>query len=1134
MTQLLFFHGAQVPVVLDPQADGGIRSIWQKVAKDIADTTGAKCEEVPVTDAKCARMSATDAKCAEALATDAQCVEMPATDAKCAEALATDGKCTEVPATDAPRAGRWLPQAIVVSTWGQPLAEALAKREPGLCRLDGRWESYAFFLCERPLPFVGQALVIVGSDKLGTIYGMFHLSEMLGVTAWGFWGDVCPPAWDLARLYGQGGEAQNLASANDRNDDGCSDGQVQDFASAPSKNGDGCDDGKAQNLASVACQNRSRCGAKKTQDLVSVHGQGGAWRTQELASANDQNDSGGCTGEEQPGRSGDDVNKERAVALPCGVYAPHAISKEPSVKYRGFFINDEWPCFGNWATVHYGGFTAELYDHVFEYLLRMKGNYLWPAMWSSSFLLDGPGLRSMELATSYGIYIGMSHHEPCMRSGEEFRKFQGPHSIYGNAWDYRANKAGILRFWEDGLKRVKGQRIFPTVGMRGERDSRLLGEDATVSENVDLLKEVITNQRRLIRECASQENAPVPQLFAIYKEVEDYYFGDAASGGIRGFSELEDVTLLFCEDNHGNMRALPQKGESHPGGYGMYYHLDYHGSPVSYEWVHSTPLSKIWEQMTEAYEYGVRTLWVANAGDVKFQEYPLGYFLELAYDYEAWSAPNQTHAYTKGWVESLFGHAAGSEMTEAIAWVLEESVRLHGMRRAESLSDRTYHPAHYREADRMLARARRMLRENEKIEKALADSPCRDAYFSIVSYPAMGIANLLEMQLCAAKNHLFAAQGRAVANAYGAQLEACIQKDRALQLRLAAFSGGKWKGMELARHIGFVNWNDEDWRYPVRHVVALPDGPRLTVSRADAAQTFTNQYFPIPLVIDDFLWPGSDAVRIQVANGGQGVLAWEIAGACDWLSFSARKGETPLMDEVEIRVLRERLPGTDNAEFRGCVRAGKEAVPLLVLAQNRDFSQVPGDAYLVQDGICAIGAAGFSEAEEGQSDGEMARYVALEDYGKFGQGMKVLPSVAEFAPHDAKCGRAPSLLYRVFCEFGGAYELALHTSPANPLHYGGRLTYLVRVNQGDWQTADITGEAYRGGDGNCKKWADAVLCQEHVATVSVALEKGANTVRIYAQEAGIVLYRLVFSKLGKEKKEAYLGPPAGKKWEDLR
>ena len=474
-------------------------------------------------------------------------------------------------------------QAVIAVTAGSgELAETLCSKISKLGQVEGKRESYAFIVAENPVEGIESALVIYGSDKLGTIYGLFHLSECLGVTAMLDWGD---------------------------------------------------------------------CQYVKQDSFV--------------------------------------LKEEDSF-----------VSKEPSVKYRGFFINDEWPCCGTWATSHFGSFNAQMYDHIFEYLLRMKGNYLWPAMWAENFMLDGPDLESMKLADEYGIYIGMSHHEPCMRSGAEYSKVRGPESPYGDAWSYVTNKEGILRFWEDGVKRSIGHNVFPTVGMRGENDSKMLGEDSLISDNVRLLKEIITKQREMIHEHLETDGKKVPQLFAVYKEVEDYYFGGGSEEGLRGFEELEDVTLLLCEDNWGNMRALPEAFErNHKGGFGMYFHLDYHGDPVSYEWVSSTELSKIWEQMTEAYEYGVRELWIVNVGDVKFQEFPLNYFMDLAYDFEKWgsSAPNSTKEYTKAWIESVFGSYTSKGEREEIQEVLEGYLKINALRKPESLNDTVYHPAHYLE-----------------------------------------------------------------------------------------------------------------------------------------------------------------------------------------------------------------------------------------------------------------------------------------------------------------------------------------------------------------------------------------------------------------------------------------------------
>lgn len=968
MAYIKFSKDTTINMILDEQAGEGLRRIREKVAKDIERTTGASVQ------------------------TDA------------------NGDCG---------------QAVLAATLGEgTLADALAEKIPELKTLSGRWESYGFYLAEHPMEGVESALVIVGSDRTGTIYGMFHLSELLGVTALGFWGDVTPPVWESALLTDE--------------------------------------------------------------------------------------------------RTGEKASDGHLVKMVSG-----GISKEPSVKFRGFFINDEWPCFGKWTFSHYNGFTAEMYDHVFEYLLRMKGNYLWPAMWTSSFLLDGPGIASMQLATEYGIYIGMSHHEPCMRSGEEFSIFKGENSPYGTEWNYDVNKEGLLKFWEDGLTRVKDEQIFPTVGMRGERDSKLLGDDATIAENVRQLKEIIINQRKLLAQHVNPDLKKVPQLFAIYKEVEDYYFGDGRIAGIRGFDELEDVTLLFCEDNFGNMRALPQESErQHPGGFGMYYHVDYHGSPISFEWVNSTPLVRIWEQMTEAYEYGVRNLWIVNVGDVKFQEYPLGYFMELAYDFETWGggSSEKVREYTAQWVQKQFGAYASEEQCREITWVLEESVRLNSYRRPEALNDTIYHPAHYNEGRRMLERCEELEQKTEQLLAELTGTPAEKAYFSMIYYPAAGSANLLKMHLFSGMNHLYASQGRAVANVYGEKMQACIQKDAKLAERMRTFNGGKWSSMELEEHIGFVNWNDEDWRYPVQHVVTLPKKPRLTVSRADGTGSYTNQYFPIPLVIDDFRYAGKEKVTIQIANGGTGSVEWKIEESCDYLEFSAREGSTELLDEVEITFLREKLPVGQEAEFACNIRTERESVQLRILCRNESMAKVPFGAYVMQDGLCVANAADFSVKLGGVYKEGRASFERLADYGKYGSGMKVCPTTADYGKADWENGSAPALMYEIWAEQEQTYILEIRTSPANPLVNGGSLQTGVRINSGEVQALALIGEGYRGGDTECEEWCRAVLNQEHCAKLPVQLKKGINTITLYAGEAGVVLERLQIYAPDRQPKSSYMGP----------
>ena len=973
MAEIILSKGQQLTFIIPKEEGEGVRRVAKKVVEDVEKTTGLH------------------------------------------PSMALDGKN--------------LNQAVIAVTAGNgKTAKLLEQRIPELEKVKGKWEVYGFYLMEHPYPGVEQGLIIYGSDKLGTIYGLFHLSELLGITACTFWGDTGHPVYEKLVL--------------------------------------------------------------KTRE-----------------------------------------NTEKSQIDNC-IFVENGISREPSVKYRGFFINDEWPCFGNWTCSHFKGFTAQMYDHVFEYLLRMKGNYLWPAMWTSSFLLDGPGMESMKLADAYGIYIGMSHHEPCMRSSEEWDLVKGKDSPYGEDWSYLTNKEGLLKYWEDGLKRCCGHQVFPTIGMRGERDSKMLGEDAQIEENVRVLKDIITQQRRLIRENLEQEGQTYPLLFAVYKEVEDYYFGDSKTAGLRDFQELDGVTLMLCEDNFGNMRALPRKEERcRNGGFGMYFHLDYHGGPCSYEWVASTPVTKIWEQMSMAYEYGIQDVWIVNAGDVKFQEYPLNFFMDMAYDFETWGKKEAAYHYVRKWTREQFGTYTTKEEQDKIAWILEEYIRLNHLRRPESCNDKVYHPAHFEEGRKMLLRCKKLEQENEAMLALLKERGREEAYFSMIYYAAAASANLLKMHLYAGMNHHFAIQGKAVANEMGDKMEECIARDEQLSEKMRRFKDGKWAGMESACHIGFTNWNSEDWRYPLKYVVRLPKQPRLVVSRADEEAYYTNQYFPIPILVDDFSTSQRKKITLEIANGGQGVVKWSVDESCPWLSFSAMQGETKFQDRLTLTVHRELLPLEEEQEFCFYIRAGEESVPVQVRAKRRDFSMIPSGCFLPQKGRYVIPAVEYIEKTEGFYEGKKAAYERLEDYGKYETGMKVFPVTSAFVKEDTGENQAPSLTYSLWVEEEGRYELQLHTSPANPLVYGEMLTVGLSCNQEKATELILTDKDYKGGDNACAAWEHAMLVQEHVSKKEIILHKGENKITLYAREAGLVLERLVLHPAGEPIEISYLGPDIGFKKE---
>lgn len=924
---------------------------------------------------------------------------------------------------------------IFAATEGNSALLEEMEREGKICLKDikNRWEVFQILCVEEPFEGVQKALVVVGSDKRGTIYGLFQLSEMIGVTPFLYFGDAEPRTFERIVFQYEGKEEGRESEGGE--------------------------------------------GAKR---------------------ALEESDQSTCV----------------AAVLPF-------LSKEPSVKFRGFFINDEWPCFGNWTFSHFGGFNAEMYDHVFEFLLRMKGNYLWPAMWSSSFFLDGPGMKSMDLADEYGVIIGNSHHEPCMRASEEWDKVKGEHTPYGTAWNYKINKKGLLNYWADGLKRSAGHEKFITIGMRGERDSALEGP-STLAENIELLKDIILEQKRLIREYVSPDLDRVPMLLAVYKEVEDYYYGDKDTPGLKDWEGLDGVTVMLCEDNFGNMRFLPDEDHrERNGGYGMYYHLDYHGGPVSYEWVGSTPLTRTWEQMTQAWEYGVRQMWIVNVGDLKFEEFFLGYFMKLAYDFETWgsTAPNTTGRYTRAFVDAQFPQAEDA-LRLRIGKVIEEYVRLNGLRRPEALNDRVYHPAHDLEGKKMLQRAICLEQENEEILRLLPEE-CKDTYRSIVWYPAAGTANLLQMHLYAGLNHLYAEQGKTAANEMGERLQACIRKDRELAETFARSLNGKWSGMEQAEHIGFTKWNSENWKYPVRCVVEPKPAPYLLVGRADETAVHTNDYFQDDVVIRDFMYPGRTEVMVEIANAGTGEVIWHLEGGSEWIEASAREGRTAAQETILLRFLPEHFPSSEKSstcELFVCTEA--EKVRILVYAGKPELEAAAGTFTEGENGF-VINAAHFSEKADGEWKGETAAYHILEDYGKYGTAVKVFPTTACFSEH----GKAPYLEYRLFTENAGDYILEVHSAPGNPVDEGRGLAFAYSVNGQEARSADTIPSGYRAGDTGCEYWCQGVLNQVHRCRIKVRLSRGNNELRIYAVDAPLVLERLVLWPEGKDRKESYLGAP---------
>lgn len=749
------------------------------------------------------------------------------------------------------------------------------------------------------------------------------------------------------------------------------------------------------------------------------------------------------------------------------------VSKEPSVKYRGFFINDEWPCYGNWTTEHFGGFNAKMYEHVFDLLLRLNGNYLWPAMWSSNFAWDGPGLESYELADEYGVVIGNSHHEPCLRAGAEYAKVRGKDSIYGDAWSYYQNPEGIERFWEDSLNERAHLESIVTIGMRGENDSTILGADATLKDNIDLLRSVITCQKKLLKKQEERLGKKLPTMLALYKEVEPFFYGDETTEGLNGWSELDDTILMLCEDNHGYLRTLPtEEMRKHPAGFGMYYHVDYHGDPISYEWINSTPIKQIQYEMKRAYEGGVQSLWILNVGDLKHNEFPLSFFMNMAYDFDKWGKEDRCDEYTKEYMKLHFGNALDEELTDRVAAVLTETVDILHLRRPEALNSSIYHPCHYYEADRMLSRVAVLEKEADSLYEDIPDG-AKESYYSLTYFQTKAAVNLLRMHLYAGKNALFASQGRKTANDMADLVTAAIERDRELKNEWAAFMDGKWKGMELAEHIGFIKWNDDGCRYPIRMRVEPVDHPRMFVVRDDEERVYDKQYGPtMKIVLDDFLYDNCMKVNVSICNTGTGALNYTITiPENKWFSASLQSGT--VSDEVVVSFYcdKNNVP-EEGATITARISDGNTNVDVMAIAaRNSDF--------------------------EG---------VTLQKYGYM--------CTPENAISEKK--------WSINIEEEGEYTVETWLFPKNPEGRDGILNYAVCF---DGETPSFANTVPKGYTvGFSREWAEGVLTHRRVLKKTVTLTKGVHKLQILEDGAELKVLKVLIYNEKNKPMASYLGP----------
>jgi len=858
--------------------------------------------------------------------------------------------------------------AVIAGTIGHSpvIDELIRNRKIDVSQIALKWESFLTQVVANPLPGIQRALVIAGSDKRGTIYGIYDLSEQIGVSPWYWWADV--PAAHHDDLYITAG----------------------------------------------------------------THVQG-----------------------------------------------------PPAVKYRGIFLNDEAPSLTGWVHEKFGNYNHEFYTKVFELLLRLKGNYLWPAMWNNSFNEDDP--LNPKLADEYGIVMGTSHHEPMLRAQQEWKRHgTGP-------WDYSCNGEELRKFWEEGIERNKNYESIVTLGMRGDGDMPM-----SDSANVALLEKIVADQRAILARNFQKPLSEVPQDWALYKEVQEYYE--------RGMRVPDDVTLLWSDDNWGNIRRLPTSDErKRSGGAGVYYHFDYVGDPRSYKWLNTIPITKVWEQMNLAYEYGANRIWIVNVGDLKPMEFPIEFFLSLAWDPQGWPK-EKISEFTRLWAAREFG----SQFAPQIADIVSKYTKYNGRRKPELLDPATFSFVDYQEADRIMAEWRALTAAAEKLYAELPEES-RDAFYQLVLFPTKASALVAEIYITAGRNQMYAAQGRASTNDLAMRVRELFQQDATLSQEYNhTLSRGKWDHMMDQTHLGYTFWNQP----PVN---VMPPVQEVHVpQKADMGIAVEGSYMPWLTTFHETPLPDFDAFNrqhryIDVFNRGTTAFSFTATPSAPWIIVEPASGTVEKDQRLWISIDWNKVP---TGETEGSVSiTGPDAHPVSVklkALKPKELSSTSINGFIEANGYVSIEAEHYTN----KVDTVNARWEKIDDLGRTLSSMTIFPVTADSVNPPKN---SPSLEYRIYLFHSGKIEVEAIIAPTRNFVPGRGLRFGVSFDDDPPQIVDALAH------NSVQDWSRSVEDSVRKVALRLVVAPGYHTLKFWMVDPGLVLQKLVVDTSGV--KPSYLGPP---------
>lgn len=856
---------------------------------------------------------------------------------------------------------------IIIGTLGKNLLiDQLAKQgKIDTEQLKGKWEKFTTQIVVNPIEGVQEALVIAGSDKRGTIYGMYDLSNKIGVSPWAFWADVP---------------------------------------------------------------------VKKQSELHVIQG-------------------------------------------------IHTLG-EPKVKYRGIFINDEAPALSGWANEKYGGFNSKFYDKVFELILRMKGNYLWPAMWGKMFYEEDP--QNAILADEYGIVMGTSHHEPLTRAHAEWNPKKN------GEWNFSTNPDKLTEFWTGGIKRMGKTETIVTIGMRGDGD-----EPMTQGTAIDLLENIVKTQREIISTVTQKPIEETPQMWALYKEVQDYYD--------KGMRVPDDITLLLCDDNWGNIRKLPSADtKMHKGGYGIYYHFDYVGGPRNYKWINTNQIERTWEQMHLAYQHGVDRIWIVNVGDIKPMEFPTEFFLDYAWNPENWNAENLGKYYTQ-WAKENFD----GQFTNEIASILKLYTKYNSRRKPELLDAKTYSLTYHNEADKIVNDYKELAKIAQKINDHLKPE-YKDAFFQLVLHPVLASANLNELYVATAKNNWYASQGRAFTNDYADKVKVLFKKDAELTDHYhTKIANGKWNHMMSQTHIGYTNWQQPDKNViPATKTIALPNNSEMAIAIEGAANFWPNSIEQAVLPV--FTSFENQKFYFDIFNRGLQSFRFKINSESKWIKFSKTSGIVDKEERIWVEINWKKAPKSDFKTLFS-VFANNNSVPITV--QTKNVAITDGTGFVESNGYLSMEAENYSKAFPNSSH----KWVVIPNLGRTSAGVQLQSSSTTILNISET---SPRLEYDTYFFEPGKVKIHAYFSPTINYTTTDGLKYGIAMDDEEPQIINVH------QDSSDSNWNTSVANNIKILVSNHTIANpGKHTLKFYGLNTGLVLQKIVIETTTGELKKTYLGPP---------